>query len=506
MHIRSVLRSALLFLLVCTARTPGMAQPSEPAQAGSSGQSADDLRKELQETRSLLASVEARLEALERRLEAMEPKAKDETRNSKIEVRNPDFRFSSFDFRSPNQPSQHERAASKLSVPLGSGRATLYGQVYLNASFNSGSTNFTDVPTFSTFSPAPFRGRGNFNAYARQTRFGARLEDFSVGSAKARGLVEADFFGGFPPIGNGQNFNIVRLRLAYARLDWRQTSFEVGQDWLLFAPLNPSSLAAAAIPEFASAGNLWHRLPQIRVEHRRDFSGGQVEFAGAMVAPASGDFPPGAYVFNSSPSSGDRSGMPYVQTRLSLTPKRWWLEKKLPAFGVSTHYGRARLAGNRGEANLDSLAVAADWSVPLGAGFALAGEAFFGRNLAGMQGGILQGTNTDFAVRDGQTVTAMNARSIGTRGGWAQLSFTPARFEKLTLNGGFGLDDPRDADLATLAGTDVRLRNAATMFNFIHKLSPNLSWSVEYRRLDTTWLVRRKLSNDHVNLGFLFSF
>ncbi len=496
MRIPSFVRSAVLILTVCSGSLPGIAQVSGQ---GSTRQTPEELRKELQETRALLVAIQARLGDLERRLESTEP--------TKI-ASDPPTTGRPMAARVVEQAvaSQAERASSKLSVPLGTGRATLYGQVYLNASFNSGSTNFTDVPTFSTFAAAPFAGRGNFNVYARQTRFGARFEDFVVGSAKARGVVEADFFGGFAPIGNGQNFNIVRLRLAYARLDWQKTSFEVGQDWLLFAPLNPNSLASAAIPDFASAGNLWHRLPQIRIEHRRDFSGGQVKLEGAIVAPASGDFPAGAYVFNSTPSSGDRSEVPYFQSRVSLTPKQWWVEKKQPAFGVSTHYGRARLTGNRGEAGLDSLGVAADWSVPLGAGLAVVGEAFFGRNLAAMQGGILQGTNTDFAVRSGEAITPLNARSIGTRGGWVQLSFTPARFDKLTLNGGFGLDDPRDADLATVSGTDVRLRNAAAMFNFIHKLSPNLSWGVEYRRLDTTWLVRRKLSNDHVNLGFLFSF
>jgi len=62
------------------------------------------------------------------------------------------------------------------------------------------------------------------------------------------------------------NMDIFRLRLAFGRLDWKHVAFEAGQDWSVFAPLNPTSLAAYAIPEFSESGNPWIRLPQIRAE------------------------------------------------------------------------------------------------------------------------------------------------------------------------------------------------------------------------------------------------
>ena len=51
------------------------------------------------------------------------------------------------------------------------------------------------------------------------------------------------------------------------RLDWHSVALEVGQDWSIFAPLNPASLAMVA--EFNGSGNPWIRLPQIRVEAKK---------------------------------------------------------------------------------------------------------------------------------------------------------------------------------------------------------------------------------------------
>ena len=163
-----------------------------------------------------------------------------------------------------SKPAQTTTAEKRVTgIDLGPVRATPYGTIYFNAFGNSGGTNNADDPLFAT--PT---NQGNVSLSVRQTRLGLKLEGPTILHAKSRGQIEADFFGGFPAVGVGDNFGVVRLRLAFARLDWEKTSLEAGQDWMVFAPNNPVSIAAAAIPQMAAAGNAWARLPQLRLERR----------------------------------------------------------------------------------------------------------------------------------------------------------------------------------------------------------------------------------------------
>ena len=76
-----------------------------------------------------------------------------------------------------------------------------------------------------------------------------------MAGAKVSGQVEMDFFGGKAALGNGISMDLFRLRLAFGRLDWTNFALEAGQDWSVFAPLNPTSLASFAIPAMSGSGN-----------------------------------------------------------------------------------------------------------------------------------------------------------------------------------------------------------------------------------------------------------
>jgi hypothetical protein len=386
-------------------------------------------------------------------------------------------------------------------IDLGPVRATPYGTVYFNAFGNSGGTNNADVPLFATST-----NQGNVSMSVRQTRLGLKLEGPTIAQAKSRGQIEADFFGGFPAVGIGENFGIVRLRTAFARLDWEKSSLEAGQDWMVFAPNNPVSIAAAAIPQLAAAGNPWARLPQLRLERR--WASGNVVWQGAVLAPASGDSPTATTSpFFLQPTTGAVSRVPFFQSRIVLANANWLGTKKSGSIGMSGQYGRAHVASTSGNNQIDSVGVAADWNFPIVARLTLNGEAFFGRNLAGFQAGVFQGFNPDFAYRSGSTVVALGPRAIGTRGGWMQLGFTPDTLsDRLTVYGSYGIDDPRDEDLISVTKRDWRLRNQAFAFNFIYKLSPQLSWGFEFRRLETLYLQTGKQTANHLNLGAAFSF
>ncbi len=401
----------------------------------------------------------------------------------------------------PERPQTSPPEKHLPGIDLGPVRATPYGTIYFNAFGNSGGTNNADDPLFAT--PT---NQGNVSMSVRQTRLGLKLAGPTIAHAKSRGQIEADFFGGFPGIGIGENFGIVRLRLSFARLDWEKTSLEAGQDWTIFAPNNPVSIAAAAIPQMAAAGNPWARLPQIRLEHR--WASGKVLWQGAVLSPSTGDSPTASTSpFFLQPTTGGVSRVPFFQSRVAFNDGNWLGTKKAGSVGLSGQYGRARVANTPGNNKIDAVGIAADWNFPIVARLTINGEVFVGRNLAGFQAGAFQGFNPDFAYRRGTALIGGGPRAIGTRGGWTQFGFTPpALSDRLTMYGTYGLDDPRDSDLVSLTKRDWRLRNQAFAFSFIYRFSPQLSWGIEFRRFDTFYLQSGKQTSNHVNLGAAFSF
>ena len=108
------------------------------------------------------------------------------------------------------------------------------------------------------------------------------------------------------------------------------------------------------------------------------------------------------------------------------------------------------------------------------------GEAFTGTNLGGFQGGVFQGLVMDGAVvGPGGTPVLDGPRALDSAGGWVQVlvALTPT----VTVHGGFGTDDPDDADFFTVTRRESRLENTAISFGFQHKASAHISWGLEYR-------------------------
>jgi hypothetical protein len=140
--------------------------------------------------------------------------------------------------------------------------------------------------------PAPSGNDKSFGITARQSRIGLRYTGPQIaGGARISGQAEIDFLGGKAAFGNGINMDLVRLRLAFGRLDWNNVAFQAGQDCSVFAPLNPTSLAEFGIPGLSAFGNLWIRTPQLRVELHNDVSDTtRIRFQIATVDPDVGDF------------------------------------------------------------------------------------------------------------------------------------------------------------------------------------------------------------------------
>lgn len=445
----------------------------------------DDLQNRIKQLESQLLVMQAELEKLKK---AVEPAAVAKSGPVKPE------------------PSVEKKAEQDKKLPgleLGNGvRVVPYGTVYFNLFANDKGTNNSDIPLFAT--PT---GKGNTSASVRQTRFGLRIEGGKIKNARVSGIVEVDFYGGSPAISTGENFGVVRMRLANARLDWENTSVVVGQDWIPFAPNNPVSIADAAIPQFAAAGNPWARLPQVKIEQR--WNRGKIVWQGAVLAPQTGDSSSTAS-FLQQPNSGSLSRVPFVQGRISFNDKDWFATKKNGSLGLSGHFGRSRVTPTSGpaiEEDINSYGIAVDWNSPLHKRVSWTGEVFYGRNLAGFQAGVFQNYNTDFATVQNNNLVASGVRGIKTIGGWTQIGFTPDwNKDKMAFYGSVGLDDPDNVDFISFKPRDFRSRNLAWALDAIYKFTPQFQIGLEFRQLNTTYTLSGRKRANHLNLGATYSF
>jgi hypothetical protein len=372
---------------------------------------------------------------------------------------------------------------------------TIYGNLLLSTNYLDRGTNTIDIPLFALQHNAPpGQNHQNFNMTLRQSRFGLRYERANIlKDAKLTGVFEFDLLGGKPDFPNGMNFDIFRLRLAYGRLDWGNHSFEGGQDWTIFSPLNPTTLASYAIPGFSTSGNLWIRSPQIRYEHRG------IVIAGAIVDPNAGDHTGNPAVRPI--GLGERGAMPAFESRVGFTSPT---HGKETSGGVSGHYSRmlgvpGSPAGTTVHSPIDSYGVSGDWNLWLTSGLRVSGEAFHGRALGIFSGDIAQAAD----------VITGRAHGINTTGGWVELhgeapSGYSGWWKNFSANFGYGIEDNRNRDL--LVG--LRARNQSFMVNGQYRLTPNITFALEYRRIMTDYFEQPAADNklNWGNLSFLYTF
>jgi len=373
---------------------------------------------------------------------------------------------------------------------------TVYGTIVLNAFFDTSLNNIEDVPLLASKAGSdPFPDDKTFGMTARQSRLGLRYQGPDVAGAKLSGQVEVDFFGGKAAFTNGINMDLLRLRLALGRLDWKNFSLVAGQDWSVFAPLNPTSFAEFAIPEMSASGNPWIRTPQIRAEMRHELSDTtKMQWQIAATDPDVGDYQTTQFLSVRNPGIGERGRMPGFDTRLAFDNT---MDGRDFAIGVSSHYGRGKDVGTISGLNIvrpvDSWGVALDWSLPFSRVFALTGEAYEGRAL-----GI-------FSVASGESVGAVGTpgeHGIFSRGGWAQATFNLN--PQWQINLAYGIDQPEASELPV----GNRDRNQTYMGNLLYKLTSNVTFAWEYRRFLTAYRNQLAADNrgDQANLAVVYGF
>lgn len=340
----------------------------------------------------------------------------------------------------------------------------VFGTIVSNTVINAGEPNWLDLGNI-VLPRAAGRPSGSFTSSLRQSRIGAIVDGPAIGRLKTNGFIAMDFFGGIPSFQTGQVMALPRLLYAYMRIEGQKTPAEIGQDHMILAPKNPTSLAGMAFPILFRSGNLYLRAPQIRGE--RSF--GNVRIVGGIFAPVAGDFSTANYEFVPPNLAGERSRTPAVQSRVSWRNPNWEL-------GLSGHYSRERYASGL----RPSRAIAVDFDGTAGR-FGMGGEFFAGENI------------DQFGASLGQI-----ARS---RGGFGEIRFAATR--KLDFNGGYGTD--RLYDISRFA--DVTLgRNASFFANSIYRFTPEIGMSLEWRKLQTRPLRDGTRTNNHFDLTVAYSF
>ena len=359
----------------------------------------------------------------------------------------------------------------------------IYGTILSSTFFNTHDVDWGDTPILVDPQSQVFH-TGSFSSSLRQSRIGIAVDGPTIGSFQSTAVFAMDFMGGMTDFQATPTFGLADIVYAYGRLENAHTAIEAGQDEMILAPGNPTSMVAFAYPELYEAGNLYLRAPQVRLEQRLASSekGGQLRLTLGLVAPIGTyqtfDYPGGAV------SNGWKR--PALQGRLawrseapdSVAQSGWTL-------GVSGHYGILGLplvdaSGNPVSSfSTVSWAGAVDFSTHYHR-IRFSGEGFLGQNLQSLGGGI------------GQPGKDM--------GGYFEGGFQATR--RLQFNSGLG-----DDHLLRPIRIPVDLnRNTAFFGNTIFQFTPEIGASLEYRYMITRPFDGTTRRNDNVNLGLAYSF
>jgi hypothetical protein len=357
-------------------------------------------------------------------------------------------------------------------------RVELSGRVLVNAFFNNGKVNNSDVPQFVLPPDPPGLPASAAGASARQSQMALTTFVPNVAGAEFTGEVDADFFGGQQPSSGGRTFPLMRLRRLRAELTWPHAWLLIGQEAPPMAELNPSSLGQVGFTAFAGSGNLWLWIPQIRAGIEAG-STLRIGLEASALAPTTGD---PQDLFATQPDRAERSRRPYTQGRVRV---RWDQSGTSGEVSLGGHYGWLAIT----ESTLVvSKAAAASALLAVGP-VELRAEGFTGQALGGLGGGAI-----------GQSL-GPGSRAVRTRGGWAQLNLKPRTGWE--IGGGYGLDDPEDGDLNPLTS---RLKNVAWE-SHLHWRPQPLVLGIEFRRFETTYgLGVGALFVNHVNVAAGFEF
>lgn len=363
----------------------------------------------------------------------------------------------------------------------------IYGYIKLDASYDTQRTAVGDL-MFYVLPEGPDGKDSEFNMTAKETRLGLNIRVPEVGDAVITGKAEMDFYGS-----TSHNAPNPRLRLGYVDVALGNTSFRAGQDWETFVSILPRIVNFSFL---ADSGGLGLRRPQFRVTQVVDLADRTKLIAKAAVARTIGQDIDGG-----GQDDGAASGFPTAQGNLMLETPMPAVEAPVK-IGVSGHWGQEKVAAHefddimRDEKNYDTWSVMGTLVLPV-----FKAETGRGAMSAALQGTVWTGENLDTYLGGiGQGINAELERGIRASGGWAQFVFNPT--DRLNLNMGYGIDDPKDTDLSDGA----RSRNSSIFTSVFYDVLPGVTMMFEYTHMKTEYKNTPDGVNDRFQGAVRYSF
>ncbi len=336
----------------------------------------------------------------------------------------------------------------------------IYGRVKFDGIYD---TNNMGREEFIMFVPQNANGEDKATFNVRDTRFGVAITGASLGGWTPSGRFETDFYGS-DAASNGQ----LRIRLAYIDMEKEGTLIRIGQDWTPIASLNPTTVDFAIM---GYNGNLWNRVPQITVKQK--LADGLDALFTAYRGKWSDD-DAGAPKSVNEQTVNTQIHMPWVGAKVSYAMPLFGDQKSSFALGGAVRSGEVRI----GEAanDITPYLAALELKIPTGI-VEIMGEAYMGQGIG------FEYFHNGGKINDIDYYGAINAtgHAILTWGGWLQASVKPIK--DVTVNVGYGLDDPKNAD----AGSAFYQRSRFAFGNVFVQLFKDISAGIEAAQLKTDW-------------------
>jgi hypothetical protein len=254
----------------------------------------------------------------------------------------------------------------------------------------------------------------------------------------------------------------------------------VGQDKLLIAPRDPTSLVQVSSLPLAGAGNLWIWVPQARYEERvrlSDTSGMTLQSAVVQTSETLAEV-------DDQYTKTLRPSRPGVEGRVGI----WhtWGNTNRVELASGIHKSTTHVAG----AGLPSFLYSFDGLLRPSPWLEVTGTYFSGENLANLSGPVY-----GFAIP-----AVGQPRSLRARGGWLQTAFPIT--SRLTLNafGGYQGGNAASPVIDQFQGA------SAWSGNFIYRLGPNVLVSAEAGQYRYQYSIRSAKILNHYDLALGYSF
>ncbi|UWZ82268.1 hypothetical protein [Occallatibacter riparius] len=370
------------------------------------------------------------------------------------------------------------------------------GLILMTGSVNTQGVDVAATPTVAVHGP------GSTAATIRQTVLGLDAQGPHLFGATSRADLRFDFFAS--PGGNGYGgstaLGVLRMRTAHAQLDWQHSKAYFALDRPLMSPDTPTSLTAVAIPPLAWSGTLWTWNPQVGGSH--DFFSDRamnLRTEAALIFVAD---PPQLYGTAQSggygpPSTTEQSRWPGAQARLALVHTG---EGEGAHFGIGGFVAPHLLPQPK---RFNSWAVTADFNFPVTRFTRLSGSSYYGQAL----GGLGEGAFKDYAARIYHN--EWYYRALDDMGGWVQ--WKQRAGERLEFNEAFGMDNVPAHQLRPYTFTNADsyynlARNRTISGNVIYSPSAYLLFTLEYRRIASSFVNSPTEYSDVIGLGTGYKF